>query len=32
MSALMNYIFESFCLSCMAQFPELNPDRRTWGK
>lgn len=24
MSALMNYIFESFCLSCMAKFPDLN--------
>ncbi|MGY4308664.1 hypothetical protein ACVIJ6_005907 [Bradyrhizobium sp. USDA 4369] len=23
MSALMNFIFESYCLSCQAMFPEL---------
>jgi hypothetical protein len=27
MSALLNFIFESYCLSCRAMFPELDADR-----
>lgn len=28
MSALLNFIFESYCLSCQAMFPELDPNGR----
>jgi hypothetical protein len=29
MSALLSFIFESYCLSCRAMFPELDQDHRT---
>jgi len=29
MSALLSYIFESYCISCLAMFPEHRADRST---
>lgn len=29
MSTLLSFIFESYCLSCRAMFPELDTDQST---
>jgi len=29
MSTLLSFIFDSYCLSCLAMFPELDPDHPT---
>ena len=29
MSTLLSFIFESYCLSCLAMFPELKADHST---